>query len=137
MTEDYSSICFESYDRILNDSGMKFFDEFYRLFLSATPEVASLFSHTDMQRQKTVLRLSFYQLIHFYEKKVPSESMAALGKVHAKDGRNIPPHLYDIWLNCLINAVKNYDPQFSPHVETAWRMVFSPGIDYMKHMYEL
>ena len=46
-----------------------------------------------------------------------------------------PPRLYDLWLECLIEAVRGHDPQFSAELESAWRETLAFGIDYMRARY--
>lgn len=48
---------------------------------------------------------------------------------------DIHPELYDLWLECLIETVAEFDDGFRDEVELAWRLVLSPGIVYMKFKY--
>ena len=54
--------------------------------------------------------------------------------LHAID-LDIRPGLYDTWLDCLIQAVRKHDVQFSSEVEEAWRTTLRPGIEYMRAKY--
>jgi truncated hemoglobin YjbI len=109
----------------------RFLDAFYDRFLAASPEVRALFQQTDFARQKRMLKMSFYTLIgaaHGYpEGHVHVERLA---KLHAS--RGVPQRLYDLWLTCLLEAVAECDPKFSPAVAEAWREFMSTGIDAMK-----
>jgi len=40
--------------------------------------------------------------------------------------------MYDTWLNCLIQAVREFDRRFNLDVETAWRAVMGPWVEMMK-----
>ena len=47
----------------------------------------------------------------------------------------IRPELYDLWLDCLIRAVREHDRSFSSETERAWRNVMERGIEFMKSRY--
>jgi hemoglobin-like flavoprotein len=115
-----------------------FLERFYELFLASSPEVAAKFEGTDFQRQKAALRDSFFVMETVAESAPSSPPWAALRKLavtHDRDHRDVPPEMYDLWLSCLIEAVSEYDPQFSPEVERAWRETLTVGIDYMRGAY--
>ena len=113
-----------------------FYQRFYKTFLSSSEEVRQKFEHTDMQKQESVLRVSLALIMLAYEDK--PEGLDHLEKIahsHNRDGHNILPHLYDLWLDCLVKTVSECDPEFSAEVETAWRTVMKKGIDFMKSKY--
>jgi hemoglobin-like flavoprotein len=60
------------------------------------------------------------------------ERIAAL---HSRAGLDIRPELYDQWLECLIQAVRECDPVFGEETEQAWRRVMRVGIEFMKSRY--
>ena len=64
------------------------------------------------------------------------EHLEKIARSHSKSGYDIKPHLYDLWLDSLIDTVQKCDPLFSPSVEEAWRKVMEMGIEYMKSEYE-
>lgn len=127
----------DSFGRILQEAGTgeAFFRDFYDEFLSSSPEVASKFSHTDMDRQQKMLKGSFYQLLSFSTTNEVSDYLAGIAETHNHSHNDIRPELYDLWLDCLISAVAKHDAQFSADVELAWRLVMAKGIAYMKFMY--
>ena len=53
-----------------------------------------------------------------------------------KKNAAIPPDLYDVWLECLMQTLKEFDPEYSSEVELSWRVVLAPGITYMKFKYD-
>jgi truncated hemoglobin YjbI len=55
--------------------------------------------------------------------------MGHLAKVH--DRYHIPPEFFEIWLDVLIDAVKQFDTEFNDEVEAAWRKVIGKGIEIM------
>ncbi|HSP56757.1 MAG TPA: hypothetical protein VLO12_00455, partial [Halomonas sp.] len=55
---------------------------------------------------------------------------------HGREHLDIPPHLYDLWLEALIETVRRFDDQYTDEAELAWRLVMAPGIVYMKFHYD-
>lgn len=120
-------------DEIAVDSGADpFFAAFYRRFLSH-PEIATLFEHTDMARQVVMLRKSFFHLAGFYVTSEPSGELERMARVHYQLG--IGADHYDLWLDCLVATVAEFDSQSDTATELAWRWALTPGITYMK-LYE-
>jgi hemoglobin-like flavoprotein len=127
----------QSYERVKRvvKNGKSFFDAFYENFTNSSPEVASHFRHTDMAKQKKMLEKSFYSLFIFYATNNANDYLEKIAERHNKSHANIPPDLYDVWLECLINTVAEYDPLFDEDVDLSWRVVLSSGITYMKFKY--
>lgn len=128
--------------RLLYDSlgrcieGGKFLDRFYELFVAASPEVREKFKNTDLEKQKHALKASFYLLFMASEGK--EDGMANLDRIalrHSKSQLDIAPHLYWMWRDCLIQAVRECDPEFNMHVEKAWIKIANVGIDYLTDRY--
>ncbi len=129
---------------IFNDSlarclrGEQFFQRFYELFLASSPEVREKFQQTDFRKQRRMLQSSFYMLVEYVALGWP-ECQAYLERIaaaHGKHGRDIPPHLYDLWLDCLLRAVRERDELYSKEVEGAWRFMMGAGITFLKLRYE-
>jgi hemoglobin-like flavoprotein len=130
---------------VFNDSlarclrGEQFFQRFYELFLASSPEVRDKFHATDFRKQRRMLQTSFYMLIEYMVLGWP-ECRAYLERIavaHGRQGRDIAPHLYDLWLECLLRAVKECDDRWSPEVEAAWRYMMNAGIAFLKSRYEV
>ncbi len=135
---DFETHFNESYNRVLGGStskGNDFFDAFYDRFIAASPVVEEKFRNIDMASQKAMLRQSLFYLSNlFVMKKVP-EHLAEIAVKHDRHHADIPPDLYHLWLECLIDAVREFDTKFDQEVELAWRMVCSQGIAFMIFMY--
>lgn len=94
--------------------------------------MAEKFATTDFARQKEALRLSLRMM-----------AMASVGgdaadlyleyiaRHHDRHHLNIEPEYYDLWLEALVDTVRECDPEFDATVEQAWRSVLRYGIDYM------
>ncbi len=123
-----------SYHRCMHGSG--FVDTFYDIFLASSPEVEFKFRHTDFTHQKLVLRESLLIMILFSQGQTSvREEIEQLAVRHDRDHVDIPPRLYELWLNSLCSAVKQHDPKFTPDVEQCWRDAMQPGIDLIKSHY--
>ena len=121
-------------------SNLHFLEKFYTEFISSSPEVAHAFAHTDMERQKAMLNASLYQLMNYYSSNddQSKKHIQKLGAQHGMYGHKVPLHMYDLWLESLMKAVRECDPQFSPSLDAIWREVMTHGIDAMKassHLY--
>jgi hemoglobin-like flavoprotein len=128
----------DSYERVLKAFGNSgpFFKEFYAHLIAQSPEAASKFRHTDMAKQVQMLHASVTILVAFYGKGVQDDYLRKLSERHSKRGADIPPRLYGVWLECLIETVSRFDPKFNDEVAVAWRAVLSKGIEFMISGYE-
>ncbi|WP_207062958.1 globin [Motiliproteus sp. SC1-56] len=135
---DFERVFDESYERVLKRQldGETFFQAFYRRFTASDPGVAVLFHHTDMQRQQQLLEKSFYRLVVFYATNYADDYLEKIAQRHSKRELNIAPHYYDLWLDCLIDTLADFDPLFDANIELSWRLVLSTGITYMKFKYD-
>jgi hypothetical protein len=130
MTDAEITAFHESFERCMV-SGRRFFDVFYNQFL-LSPEVAAKFQGTDFERQKRMLKLSLYVMLGVVVLKSSAYSMlVAIARRHGRDDRNIPPHLYTLWLDSLIFAARKCDWAFNDQIEAVWRKAMQPGIDYI------
>ena len=125
----------DSYERIfgqkvgLDESTTPFFESFYRHFL-ADPEIANTFRSTDMGRQVSMLRKSFFHLAAFYVSHEPSAELERIARIH--DALGIQDDFYDQWLDALVAAVRDFDQECDSETELAWRWALTPGITYMR-----
>lgn len=114
----------------------EFVSRFYEIFLEQSPEIAARFADTDMARQREMLAQSLHEMVDFSTSRVASERLRRVALRHSRGQRDVPPALYEIWLDSLIATVRELDPLFTTEIELAWRVVLAPGIAYMKFSYE-
>ncbi|WP_097459103.1 globin [Mangrovitalea sediminis] len=134
-----------SYERLFDESfarvnamtleGTDFFEAFYQRFLLVSPAVREKFKSTNMARQRRMLKKSFYSLVAFYASGSADSVLERIAESHCAGRLDIPPELYDLWLECLIETAAEFDGGFDDEVELAWRLVLNPGIVYMKFKY--
>jgi len=135
---DYEDVFNMSYWRATHavKEGIGFFDSFYDRFLNSSHDVEEKFKSTNMKTQKQMLKESLLNMSSFFVTKVADDYLQKISRIHSKSDRGIEPYLYDLWLECLIKTVRDYDPEFQRDVELAWRLVMTPGIVYMKFQYD-
>ena len=112
-----------------------FLHRFYTLFIASSKTVAKKFEHTDLRKQARVLKTSLYIMMLANGESEQVAHLERIAKRHSRAELDIRPELYDLWLDQLVQAVKEFDPMFDAETETAWRRVLQPGIDYMKSRY--
>ncbi len=112
--------------------------DFYGLFMASSPEAREKFKDTDLKRQTEVLAETLWVMALAAESAPGSPAWGELPRLAAKHSRSqldIQPHLYDRWLDSLIEAGWRHDPLFSSEIERAWRETLAPGIEYMRSRY--
>jgi hemoglobin-like flavoprotein len=126
----------ESYTRVFGSSigitpaGEAFFKRFYERFFAASPRVPLLFSQTDMDHQIQMLKKSLYQVVALYITDMITDYLREIAERHRV--LDIDPDLYDVWLDCLMDTVREFDSQCDMVTELAWRLALTPAITYMK-----
>jgi hemoglobin-like flavoprotein len=112
-----------------------FMHDFYDLFIASSPEVREKFKDTEFARQARVVTDSLYIMAVVAESKEDAIGWRELDRLaarHAHTELDVRPALYDAWLDCLLAAARQHDPQFSADVEDAWRRTLAPGIEHMR-----
>jgi hemoglobin-like flavoprotein len=123
-------------DSLERTSGTPFLERFYELFVAASPEVAAKFAHTDFRQQRRAVKISLYMMISAAQG-LPEGNvhLTRIAQRHSRAALGIRPELYDLWLDCLIQAVGEHDRAFTAATERAWRRVLEAGIEFMKSRY--
>ena len=116
----------------------RFLDLFYDKFLASSPKVREKFARTDFVHQKRALRGSFHLMLLAAdnERRDPERYLRDLAAQHGKRQMDITADLYDVWLDSLVETVREIDPEFGPAVEDAWERVMMVGIHYMLSHYD-
>ena len=133
---DPSEVFLASLKRCL--ASPEFLLDFYALFMDSSDEVRQKFAGTDFKRQTRVLAESFWVISVAAQSPKASPAWGDLPRLAARHSRSdldIRPGLYDSWLDCLVEAVRKHDREFSPEVEDTWRSTLALGIEYMRSKY--
>jgi len=110
----------------------EFIDHFYQRFMESSPEVTAKFAAVDMDHQAVMMRASLELLLRHAPRRT---ELAPLVELHSRRGVDIPPRLYQCWLDSLLGTVKAHDPQCDDALLGAWRRVLLPGIGLMSEGY--
>ncbi|MGZ8246521.1 globin [Methylomagnum sp.] len=111
----------------------RFLTRFYERLMASSPEVRARFSNTDIHRQTRILKKSLCLLtMASVGTSEGRDELVRLSKSHGPDGLNIPAYMYDLWLDCLIQTVKEFHAHWRPEIEQSWRAMLGPHIDVLK-----
>lgn len=113
-----------------------FYERFYERFISSDKRIEKMFAHTDMSHQVGMLRQSLSELKEFSTSLKSNNYIVTLARIHGIRGRQISPDSYDSWLNALVATIAEIDPECDLQTQLAWRLVLSPGIEFMKFYYD-
>ena len=125
----------DSYERCLQRAD--FVDQFYDNYIAANDVVAEKFAHADMNVQKAMLHASLHMIMALRSVS-PEEAVKyfeGIGTTHNRHHHDITPELYDCWLSCLLETVRDCDKHYDADVDAAWRTMCADGIRIMKSMY--
>lgn len=111
-----------------------FFDTFYRIFLSSSPEIRAKFANTNMQAQKLLLRQGIMNVV-LYARGLPDTKLRALGCSHSRTAMDIRPELYLLWTDSLLKTISEHDPEADASVLAAWREVVQTGVSVILEEY--
>ena len=87
-----------------------FLEDFYRRFIASSEEIRAKFAGTNMNRQVQMLEDSLYVVAVAIQGEEGSLARGDLPRIAARHSRkdlDIRPGLYDLWLECLIEAVRS------------------------------
>lgn len=117
-----------SYGRCLRSG--RFIERFYDILMDSHPAMRPAFARTDMARQRRALRQGLSNAILYGGgNALVQRTVEAVAELHSRRGRApVPPKLYAYWVDSLVQAVRESDPQASPALEARWRQALAPVI---------
>jgi len=137
MTSEHVDVFRASLKRCL--ATPHFLGKFYEAFVASSEEVREKFRNTDLDHQAKMLADSLYTLAVAAQAQPGANpawaEMPRLAARHSRADLDISPALYDHWLDCLLDTVRDHDPEFSPAIESAWRQTLMVGVEYMRSRY--
>ena len=132
MRADHLKRVEESYARCIESPG--FLDTFYQHLLGSSPAIPPMFSQTDFERQHKLLQHSLGVLLIYAKRQNPA-LLERIAERHNRDNVDVEPDLYPFFLESLVKAVEEHDPEFDSDADEAWRTALTPGIEFMKARY--
>lgn len=116
-----------SYGQCCTSAG--FFDDFYTNFLGMSQDIASKFRHTDLARQKTLLRAGLGHLVMAYAKSPMSRmKMNKIAESHSRNALDVDPKLYPLWKKALLKTIATHDREYNSSIEKAWSKIVDAGV---------
>jgi len=113
-----------------------FLHRFYKRFINSSEEVRKKFQSTNIAKQVRAMSSSFYLIMLSADGNPESQlHLDRIATLHNKKNVDIQPELYEGWLDCLVDTVKECDPRFDFKIENAWRQMMRPGIEQLKAAY--
>ena len=113
-------------------SPLDLFDSFYIRFRDSSEEVKAKFRNTDLRTQSRALREAFYLLLRAVGGDPEAWQHLELRALrHDRRHLDIGPWMYQLWLDCLLETIREFDPDFDSVTEAAWRRIMQRGIDFM------
>lgn len=134
MGDDALAVARASYDRCLRRAD---FPRFYERFLETCPEAVPMFWNTDFDKQERLLRHAIGLLLSVHEDTPDHPNvLSRIAERHSRRDLDVDPALYDAFVDSIIDAVAEFDPEFTLEIERSWRAAIAPGITYMKRAYD-
>lgn len=134
VEQEHVVLVTESFHRCCRS--LEFFDEFYDNLCNKCSEIGPMFAHTDMERQNILIRTGIDNLLLFANgSDAAQDKIVELGRLHARAGLNVRPELYRYWVEALLQAIREHDPEWDDSLEPFWRELLQPGIEQMILLY--
>lgn len=119
----------QSYGRCLREKN--FIERFYEIFLDSHPDIRPMFTKTDFQKQRMALRRGISAAIaHASGSSLSRSTMEQMAHAHSRKGHApVRPDLYPYWVDSLVRAVEETDPEATPQLMARWRQGMKVVID--------
>lgn len=124
----------EHFDRVIASyhrarSNPQFFDKFYELFFRKSPEIPRFFVRTDFRHQKRMLQESLLEMLVYYQTGGGRDQIERLAERHRQ--LHVKSEHYAFWMDALLEALGQFDPEFGSELDVAWRAAMQSGLDIM------
>ena len=121
----------QSLERCRKDE--KFMERFYEHFMASSPAIREKFAKTDWQRQYRMIVESFEIMVQAQARGTENDpELWRIAVLHGDHGHKILGWMYENWLESLLKAVKETDPQYDEDIDLVWHRTMSQGIAFMK-----
>lgn len=119
----------QSYGRCLREKN--FIERFYEIFMVSHPAIKPMFDKTDFNTQRLALRRGISAAIeHASGSRLTERTVKQMAEVHSRTGRvPVEPSLYGYWVESLVQAVRETDPQVTDVLLERWRKGMSKVIE--------
>lgn len=115
----------------------QFLVTFYDILTRSSDDIRILFAHTDMPRQRKLLKEGLIYLISYPTgSEFARKRVTELGISHSRKCLNVRPEFYQNWVDSLMQAIQRHDSIYDAGLDAAWRRVLAPGIAAMAELYD-
>ena len=132
MQQPAHTIAQHSYSRCLRSPD--FFTDFYDRLLASDPAVPPMFASTEFPKQHKLLQHGLGLLLS-YANRPDDTLLERIAARHSAGGVNVLPDMYPLFVDALVDTVREHDVRFDEEVEAAWREAVRPGIEFMQSRY--
>ena len=131
---DDEKIFKDSYDRCinLNDGDVKFVNHFYSVLKGRDSKISKLLESYPVYLQVRLVRNIIYLLADFRSSHAISPEIRNFATSHSELKPAIEPFMLALCVECLLETVAEFDPEYNSRIRAAWLAVIRPGIDYLK-----
>lgn len=114
-----------------------FIARFYEILLDSHPQMAPMFANTDFTQQNKALRRGISTAIEFAGgSSIVQRTVDRMAHVHSRAGHApVPPRLHELWLESMVQAVSESDPEASPKLLRRWRRALEPIVEHFSKVY--
>ncbi len=100
--------------------------------MSSNPIVARKLASTDIAKQQALLSQAVNMVILFPQgSKIARNAINRIRQSHNRDGLDIRAQYYRFWIDSLILALSEHDPDFNDELDRAWCKVAQEAIDFI------
>jgi hemoglobin-like flavoprotein len=131
-TNNYNNLFNRSFQRAISPNTYGFYKLFFQKLNAEDPQIASLFSNTDSDQFVKMLIQSIDSIMSYSATQKANKELQRIAKLHGREQLDLPARFYDIWLDCILETVKELDQQYDKQTETSWRILMKPGLTYLK-----
>ncbi len=123
-----------SYARCRERGG--FVRTFYEQLWSRDETIRQRFRNTDMAQQELIMREAINMLLMYAGGSVVARmGLDRIADVHSRRHHAVPPELYALFADVLVETARASDPNWEPALEQQWRTALAPGLEYMANCY--
>ncbi len=127
---NYQELFNESFESV-NLNRAKFYELLFDKFVGSSLLVKEAFKNTNMHKQREMVEEAFIHLVDFSADKKADTYLVELAEMHTK--LHIHDELFELFIESLLSTLEECDPRFTEEHAMAWRVMLSPGVEFMKH----
>jgi len=106
-----------------------FCDRFYARLFEARPDVRPLFDRVDRRVQHRMVRKGVtMMLLHIAGVAGADRSFDLVRALHGPAGLGVTPAQFEAWADCMVEMVREADPECSDALADHWRTVLAAGV---------